>query len=157
ASRPVTRYDEPTDQRGRHDRRTARFKPNRGRIGSTDSGNHEGSGRGHMRTLSISTRERIAEQLGQILADGEVKREILGRLGPSRGGVSKGMSFEPGAAAAKDAIANFDASKPVQRFGEPEAIVIKIGRPVLFIQNNSFHVGWVPTDAESRIWGARLN
>ena len=110
-----------------------------------------------MRDLSVTTRERIAQQLGHILADREIKSEILSRLGPSRGGASKGISFEPGLPAALDVIANFDPSKPVQRFGVPEAIVIKIGRPVLFVQNNSFQSGGLATDSESEIWGARLN
>jgi endonuclease G len=110
-----------------------------------------------MRKLSISTRARIALQLGDILADREIQSEVLARLAPGRGVTSKGRGFEPGPLATRDAIANFDSSKPVPRFGEPEAIVIKIGRPVLFVQNNTFQPGGLPTDAESKIWGGRLN
>jgi endonuclease G len=89
----------------------------------------------------------LAERIGLILEDQALKAEILGNLAPRRGG-RRGSQF--------DLVNNFDPSRPIAEVGELEQIILKIGRPVLFVQDDGFTFPKELRDRESQVWKERL-
>ena len=72
------------------------------------------------------------------------------------GGTPSRFGFSPGeSTAARDKVANFDRTRPIRDLGQLEAIVFKIGRPVLFVQHDAAERGAGPIGlAKQRLGGA---
>ncbi len=104
----------------------------------------------------------LAERIGLILEDQVLKTEILSNLVPRRGaapgrGGHRGIGFDRAASAAEiDFVTDFDPSRSIPEVGELEAIILKIGRPVLFVQGDSFTFPAALKDRESQVWKDRL-
>lgn len=104
----------------------------------------------------VGDRIPLGQWIGAILQDDAIKREILrelalgsssaGRFGFSREYVND----------ARARIENFDSTRPINEFGDLEAIVQKIGRPVLFVQKDKFAFPTGPRDLQSDVWKDRL-
>jgi endonuclease G len=92
----------------------------------------------------------LAQQIGLILEDEELKAEILGQLAPQSGG-RRGSQFDR---ASK--VKNFDPSQPIAEIGQLEQIILKIGRPVLFVRDDGFTFPKELKDRESQVWKERL-
>jgi endonuclease G len=89
----------------------------------------------------------LAERSGPIFEDQALKPEILGNIGARRGD-RRGSQF--------DLVNNFDSSRPSAEVGELDQIILKIGRPVLFVQNDGFAFPKELKDRESQVLKERL-
>jgi len=95
----------------------------------------------------------LEQRIGRILDDLDIKDEILRILEPTL----RKFGFGPeDVSAVRGAVANFDRTRPILEITQREAIVLKIGRPVLFVEKDRVTFPEVFKDDESGVWRRRL-
>jgi endonuclease G len=95
----------------------------------------------------------LEQRIGRILDDPAIKDEVLKKLEPTL----RRFGFGPkDVSAARNAVANFDPNRPIREVTQREAIVLKIGRPVLFVEKDHITFPEEFKDDESGVWRKRL-
>jgi endonuclease G, mitochondrial len=98
----------------------------------------------------------VGERVAHVLADPGVKRDILTRVNAMGRGAKGALKFVATPSQLSDAIDKYDARQAARGIGEVESIVLAMGRPVLFVQNNTFQTTTLATDTMSQAWRDRL-
>ena len=101
---------------------------------------------------SINT---LKDRVSNILKEKELKQALLNWLAAPHGGGRRGMG--PASPDMRDYIATYDSHPPGPGITQVEQIVIRFGRPVLTVKDNSFDTAALSANDASRWWQARLD
>jgi len=97
----------------------------------------------------------LKDRVSNILKERELKQALLNWLSSQHGAGRRGMG--PTSPDMRDYIATYDSQPPGPGITQAEQIVIKFGRPVLTVKDNSFDTAALTANEASRWWQARLD
>jgi len=97
----------------------------------------------------------LKDRVSNILKERELRQAILNWLGSQRGSAGRGM--ESTTPDIRDYIATYDSQPPGPGTTQAELIVLKVGRPVLTVKDNSFDTAPLAANEPSMWWQGRLD
>ena len=92
------------------------------------------------------TREfTLQDRVDHILKDEKVKQQVLESLDALARTPGAAKHFSSDAASLRRGVEGFESVRGTPGLGELESIILRIGRPVLFVQNNTFDTSGLST------------